>query len=183
VKKFILSLAVVGLSVGILAAGPKSGGNGGGPKGNGPSGGFTPSHKPMHSGPSMGGSWKSPENWKSGYGHDFVHKYGKSFSHGFYFPGKGYNHWTYSCYSKKYGCSCYWCPYTSCYYYWCEPACCYYPISYITVAPPAPCVTCAAPVQVQTQTQVQYQSQTQVQGPTGIPTGGSPPPGVPALPE
>src|SRR6478672_3884385 len=108
-KKFILSLAVVGLSVGMLAAGPKGGGNGGGgsPKGNGPSGGFTPSFKPSHNGPSMQSNWKgsTPSNWK---GHDYVQKYGKSFSHGFCFPGKDHCHWTYSCYSKKYGCSCYW---------------------------------------------------------------------------
>src|SRR5437868_3406211 len=144
-KKFILSVAVVGLSVGALVAGPKNGGNGGNPKGNGPSGGVNPSH----SGPSMSG------NWKTGVvsGHDFVQKYAKSFSGGFCYPGKGYNHWTYSCFWNKYGCDCYWCPYTSCYYYWCEPKCCYYPISYITVAPPTPVVTYAAPVQVQSQTQ------------------------------
>jgi hypothetical protein len=171
-KKFILSVAVVGLSVGLAAAGPKSGGNGGGngPKGNGPSGGSGPSSHTVHSGGSMPGSWKGG----SGSGHDFVQKYAKSFGGGFCYPGKGHSHWTYSCYSKKFGCSCYWCPYTSCYYYWCEPACCYYPITYIAVAPPTPCVTCAAPAQVQTQTQVQVQTQTQTQGP---------PAGIPPLPE
>jgi hypothetical protein len=189
-KKFILSVAVLGLSVGVLAAGPKggNGGNGGGPKGNGPSGGFKPSGpsigiKPSHIGGSPSGNWKTG----FGSGHAYVQKFGKSFSGGFCFPGKSHCHWSYSCFWPKYGCNAYWCPYTSCYYYWCEPACCYYPISYIVVAPPAPVVTYAAPapVQVQTQTQVQVQTQTQaqVQGPVGIPTGGTPPPGIPALPQ
>jgi hypothetical protein len=197
-KKFLLSVAVLGLSVGVLAAGPKGGGNGGGgPKGNGPgpkvsgpSGPFKPSGgpsigiKPNHTGGSPSGSWKNG----FGSGHAYVQKFGKSFSGGFCFPGKSHCHWTYSCFSPKYGCNCYWCPYTTCYYYWCEPACCYYPISYIAVAPPAPCppvVTYSAPVQVQTQTQVQVQTQTQAQaqGPVGIPTGGTPPPGIPALPQ
>ena len=194
-KKFILSVAVLGLSVGLLAAGPKgggnggNGGNGGGPKGNGPSGGFKPSAgpsvgiKPSHiSSPSKG-------NWKGGFnpGHAYVQKYAKPFSGGFCYQGKSHCHWTYSCFSPKYGCQCYWCPYTTCYYYWSEPACCYYPVTYVPVCPPAPVVAYAAPapvqVQTQTQVQVQTQTQTQAQGPAGYPTGGSPPPGVPALPE
>ena len=91
--------------------------------------------------------------------------FGKSFSHGTYFPGKNRHHWTYHCYWPKYGCECYWCPHTSCYYYWCEPSCCYYPVSYVQYAPPTQVqvqvstpVTVAAPVPapapvLQTQTQ------------------------------
>jgi hypothetical protein len=62
--------------------------------------------------------------------------YGKTFSGGIYYAGKSHNHWSYQCYWSKYGCNCYWCPSTCCYYYWYEPAGCYYPISYITVKTP-----------------------------------------------
>jgi hypothetical protein len=109
---------------------------------------------------------------------NYSQSYGKSFSHGYYYPGKNHFQWTYQCYSPKYGCNCYWCPSACCYYYWCQPSNCYYPVSYIASAPPcytpapsyAPSYAAPAPVQVQVQTQTQTQTQTQANGP---------PPGVP----
>lgn len=69
-------------------------------------------------------------------GKSFQQQFGKSFSHGFYFQGRSHNHWTYSGYSSKFGCICYWCPHTHSYYYWSQSAGNYYPLSYIGFAPP-----------------------------------------------
>ena len=75
-KKFILSVLAAGLSVGVVAAGPN---------GKGSSGNNHPSHG------SHVGSWGFPSNYK---GSSFPSKssyhqnFGKSFSHGFYYPGK-----------------------------------------------------------------------------------------------
>jgi hypothetical protein len=107
--------------------------------------------------------------------------YGKSFSHGYYYPGQYHSHWTYQCYWPKYGCNCYWCPSSSCYYYWCPTASCYYPISYIASAPPTYTPAPSYPAPVQTQVQVQTQTQTQTQ--TQAQAIGGPPPGIPALPQ
>ncbi|MBX9623390.1 MAG: hypothetical protein K2X82_06210, partial [Gemmataceae bacterium] len=63
--------------------------------------------------------------------------YGKAFGGGFFYPGLAHRHWTYQCYWPKYGCVCYWCPYTLGYYYWFAPAGCYYPVGYIAQAVPA----------------------------------------------
>ena len=134
---FVATMLVGGVA---LAGGPGSGGSkvsgavhapiSGGTKGSGPV--HTPvltSVGPKVSvGPTVGKIGGSQPNYHL--------TSGKSFSHGYFYPGKSHNHWTYQCYWNKYGCNCYWCPYTSCYYYWCEPSCCYYPISYVTVAPP-----------------------------------------------
>jgi hypothetical protein len=54
----------------------------------------------------------------------------KKFEHGYYYPGKNYNHWSYHCWDKRYGCNVYYDPGFCCYYYYCVPDCCYYPVSY-----------------------------------------------------
>lgn len=188
-KKFILSVLAAGLSVGVVVAGPGGKGQGGNSH---PSNG---SHTSSPSNGSHMGSWGFPSSGYKGSKFSNYHQnYGKSFSHGFYYPGKFHDHWSFKCWWPKYGCYCYWCPSTSCYYYWCEPANCYYPISYASyaaptqvqvqvttpvtvataapVAPPAP-----APVPVPPAVQTQAQSQTQTQGP------GAPPAGYPPLPQ
>jgi hypothetical protein len=81
--------------------------------------------------------------------HSFAQRYGTRFSHGYYF-GRNNFYWNSRCWSSRYGCYCYWCPYVNCWYYWCAPQCCYYPISYVTIAPPTvvvttPSVTVATP--------------------------------------
>ena len=78
---------------------------------------------------------------KSGSSNVNYHKtYGKSFSGGYCYEGKSHDHWSYSGYSSKYGCTCYWCPSTSAYYYWSQPSNCYYPVSYYESAPCPPVV-------------------------------------------
>jgi hypothetical protein len=62
-------------------------------------------------------------------------KYGTSFAGGICYQGRNHYHWTYSGYSSRYGCICYWCPSTCRYYYWYEPARCYYPVTYYKCAP------------------------------------------------
>lgn len=206
-KRFLIGMAAVmtGAAADVSADGPK--GNGGGAsRGPGVSniggaGKFTgkPTTTPFK--PTPGGGFPNNHNWNGNVpggnkppvithsgGKDFgkvyaanktYHlNYGKPFKGGFCYPGKYHDHWSYRCYSPKYGCDCYWCPSTCCYYYWCEPACCYYPISYISYAPP---YAVAAQSQVQVQVQVQSQAQTQGVVPTSLP--GGPPPGVPPLPE
>src|SRR3954466_8266562 len=163
--KFILSAMVASLTVAAAMAGPGGKGNGGGNH-------STPSHSMSPKQSSF--NWHSTSNnFKSTSNYHL--NFGKSFSGGFCYQGKNHNHWTYSCFSSKFGCQCYWCPSTCSYYYWCEPSCCYYPISYVTYAPPvqvqvqvtAP-VTIAQPAPyiapIQTQVQTQTQTQTQVQG-------------------
>ena len=54
----------------------------------------------------------------------------KKFEHGYYYPGKNYNHWSYHCWDKRYGCNVYYDPGLCCYYYYCVPDSCYYPVSY-----------------------------------------------------
>jgi hypothetical protein len=177
-KKFILSVVATGLCVGAAVAGP-----GGKPTGSSHPSPSSGSHMgTSHIGTSHMGSWSNYKsssfhnNFGSGFG-------GKSFSHGFYFPGKSWNHWTYNCWWPKYGCQCYWCPYTSCYYYWCQSASCYYPISYVQSAPPTQVqvqVTNVAPTPAPVSTPaplLQTQTQTQTQ------TQGAPPAGIPPLPQ
>ncbi len=62
--------------------------------------------------------------------------YGTKFSGGHYYSGRNWNHWTYQCYSSRYGCNCFYCPYTYAWYYWCQPSNCFYPVSYYNSAPP-----------------------------------------------
>jgi hypothetical protein len=172
-KRLLASVAVVAASLAFAgstqAGGPGKGqgGNGGPGKGNGGNGNHSVQFKGHgvhggHNGHGKGHGGHSGHFGSKGYHHNF----GKSFSHGFFYPGKSHNHWSYQCYSPKYGCTCYWCPSTTCYYYWCEPKCCYYPISYVTFAPPV----CAPPIQMQVQTQ----------GPGQL---AGPPVGVPPLPQ
>src|SRR5262249_38228782 len=73
----------------------------------------------------------------------YVSKYGTKFSHGYSFSARNF-YWNSRCWSGRYGCYCYWCPYVSSWYYWCAPQSCYYPISYITTAPPVVNVNVAA---------------------------------------
>ena len=184
-KKFILSVLAAGLSIGVAVAGPSGKGPSGGSHPSGPSH-MPSSHPSSMSGGYKGSSFPSKSNYHL--------TYGKSFSHGYFYPGKYHDHWSFKCWWPKYGCYTYWCPSTSCYYYWCEPANCYYPVSYCSyaaptqvqvqvttpvtvaaaapVAPPAPV---ALPPAVQTQTQTQTQSQTQ-----GL---GAPPAGYPMPPQ
>jgi hypothetical protein len=51
-------------------------------------------------------------------------------SGGYYYKGKDHSHWSYRCYDRRYGCTCYYDSGLCCYYYWCEPDDCYYPVSY-----------------------------------------------------
>ncbi len=121
--KFILSVVAVTLSVGVAVAGPGGKGSSG-------------SHQRFPSnGSHMSSNYHPSSNhWRwsnGGFQKTFPSNFGgKSFSHGFYFPGRSWNHWSYHCYWPKYGCQCYWCPTTSCWYYWCPPDDCYYPVDY-----------------------------------------------------
>ena len=72
--------------------------------------------------------------------HSFVQKYGTKMSHGYSFSSRNF-YWNSRCWSGRYGCYCYWCPYVNCWYYWCASQTCYYPVSYITIAPPTVIVT------------------------------------------
>ena len=114
-RRFILSVAVVAAAslalVGTAEAGPQGGSKGGG------------SH--------MSSSHGS---------HDYHTSHGSKMKDGSYsYKGRDHHQWTYQCWSKKYGCQCYYCPSTCCWYYWYAPSCCYYPCSYAPTCPPTPC--------------------------------------------
>lgn len=158
-KTFVVGATAIGLALAgtdlVTAAGP--GGPGGRPGG-------------PHEGGSMHGS-------VSGYGHGYYG--GNYFSHGNWYSREHF-HWSYQCYSPKYGCDVYWCPTEYCYYYWCQPASCYYPVTYFTYAPPT--------VTTQVTTTAQYQT---VAAPAVVPVvaqASGPPPvgqrpgGVPPAP-
>jgi hypothetical protein len=74
--------------------------------------------------------------------------YGVHFSHGYYFRGPGWNHFSYRWWSPRYHCYLYWYPGTASWYYWSGPQAVYYPVSYATVVAPggeAPPGTVALP--------------------------------------
>ena len=112
-SRILLSMTAVALGLVLTAsaeAGPK-GGSGG--------------HSSGHSGNSMGRTYNgsSTKNYQT--------THGTKLKDGSYsYKGKDHFHWSYSCWDKRYGCNCYWCPSACCYYYWCLPDDCYYPISY-----------------------------------------------------
>ncbi len=61
---------------------------------------------------------------------------GKSFSHGYCYPGHHHHHWSHYCWWPRFGCYTYWDPCTCGYYYWSPVHTCYYPVSYATVVAP-----------------------------------------------
>src|SRR4051812_46704747 len=122
--KFFATAAV---AAALAAAGTATAAGPGGPAGNGRGAG--PGGASRGHGMNPGGSLHNPPAGSHQHG-------GKPFSHGVWYP-KEHFHWTYQCYSPRYGCNCYWCPTECCYYYWYQPAACYYPVTYIACAPAA----------------------------------------------
>ncbi len=214
-RKFLFSMVVSGLTAGVVMAGPPAGGGKSGAGqaagGKGHTSGSVQTSPSQHtSNPALrtgGSSWQMPKSsghhngggqsspgQHSSSSYVNYHKtHGTSFSGGYCYKGQSHNHWSYSGYSSKYGCNCYWCPSTCVYYYWCQPSCCYYPVSYYNSAPcppvvlsyPAPAPYCpptqySAPAPYQVQTQVQTQTQTQTQSQSQLQ---GPPAGVPPLPQ
>src|SRR5207302_3218553 len=57
-------------------------------------------------------------------------KSGTKFSHGYFYPGKYHDHWSFSCWDARYRCRLYWDSGCFCYYYWCPVAACYYAVRY-----------------------------------------------------
>jgi len=108
-KRFWMSAAtlVLGLAVaGSVQAGGKSSG---------------PSRSPRSS-----GSFHRSESFRPS---NYYLTYGKSFHHGYYYPGKYHDHWSYRFWDWRYGCNLYYDSGLCCYYY-CLPDQCYYPVSY-----------------------------------------------------
>src|SRR5262245_55342339 len=88
-------------------------------------------------------------NHKSGPNYASYKFTGKKFGNSWCFYGKSGHYWTRTCWSRKYGCDCYWCPTSCCWYYWCAPRDCYYPVACYYQYPP---VVTAAPAAVATAT-------------------------------
>jgi len=144
-KRFLTSIAVVVLSLAVATAAQASKGNNSSSNhNNSNSNGYKPSNttptnsnsmKPYSNGQGNGNGQSnkfsnmqklSPSNTSMNYSKQ--NSFQKSF--GTYYKGKNCNHWTYSCWSGAYGCTCYWDPCCSAYYYFCVPDNCYYPISH-----------------------------------------------------
>src|SRR5271168_2387755 len=70
------------------------------------------------------------------YNHNYHVNYGHRFSHGYYFSGPAYSHYSYRTWNSRYHCYFYYYPWTSSYYYWSGANNCYYPTSYATVVAP-----------------------------------------------
>ena len=94
--------------------------------------------------------YSTPANYSSKYSPSYSSKYfntghfqtysapkftGQRFGNYYRFYGQYGHYWSRTCWSRKCGCYCYWCPTTCCWYYWCAPQDCYYPTSYIAYAP------------------------------------------------
>jgi hypothetical protein len=150
---------IVGLTANSLAlAGGKGGSGGSGGKGgNGGSGSKSSSytHTSHGSSPYHGSSSISYSSYKGGNssskgGKNYTNSkytnyhltHGTKFSKGYFYSGKYHSHWSYCCFSKKFGCYLYCCPCTNCWYYYCVPDCCYYPVCYV----PYSCYCWGAPV-------------------------------------
>ena len=122
-KRFLLSVAAVTLSLALVAAaeaGPKGG------RGSKAGNGHTGDH-------SLSGSHDShgPRDYRMTHGTKLA-------GGGYAYKGKGQRHWSHRCWYGKYGCECYYCPYARCWYYWYQPACCYYPVNYLPACTPTP---------------------------------------------
>jgi hypothetical protein len=126
-RNFLMSVVATGLLAGAVLTHPAAGKGGGGKTG---------------ASSAKGGGAHSTGSYHL--------THGTRFSGGYSYKGVSHNHWTHWGYSKRYGCTCYWCPSTHCYYYWCQSAGCYYPVSYFASAPYT-----TGPVLTQTPTQTQ----------------------------
>jgi hypothetical protein len=80
-----------------------------------------------------------------GHAKNYSYKFtGRRFGSSWCFYGKSGHYWSRTCWSRKYGCDCYWCPTTCCWYYWCAPRDCYYPVSCYAQYPPVATAATAA---------------------------------------
>ncbi len=102
-RRHLLSILVVGLSL-TLAGAANAGGKHG-----------STSH-------SSSGSHKYTSNH-----HDSHEIHRDSFRS---YKDKDHFYWSSRIWYPKCGCYCYWEPTCACYYYWCVPDACYYPVSY-----------------------------------------------------
>jgi hypothetical protein len=119
-KRLMLGMAAV--SLGLAVAGSVQAGN----RGSGQSSRSSSTHSgTSHSQGSTGRLTNFHDN-RSNYHWTNA----KKFEHGYYYPGKNHNHWSYRCWDKRYGCYLYYDPGLCCYYYYCVPDSCYYPVSY-----------------------------------------------------
>jgi len=75
---------------------------------------------------------------------DYRLTHGIKFDYGYYYKGRDHFNWSYRCWSRRYGCYCFYDSSALSWYYWCEPRGCYFPVSYISVAPPTVMVKAAA---------------------------------------
>ena len=55
---------------------------------------------------------------------------GRPFRGGYYYPCRNHQHWAYTVFDNRYGCTLYYDAELGSYYYWCQPDDCYYPVSY-----------------------------------------------------
>jgi hypothetical protein len=123
-KRFMISLAAVGL---VLAMG--SAAQAGGKSGSGNSkGSFV---KGPSNSKNFSGNYKPTSLKNDHHDHDFKSDKGHFLKGDYHcYKGKCCNFWNYHCWDRRYGCYLYWDPCYCSYYYWCEPDECYYPISY-----------------------------------------------------
>jgi hypothetical protein len=120
-KRFMISLAAVGLVFamgGLAQAGGKSG-SGGSKGSNGKNAGSSKSDGRTHYSTTL----KKDHDFKFDKGHFFKGDY-------HCYKGKHCDFWNYHCWDRRYGCYLYWNPWYRSYYYYCDPDDCYYPISY-----------------------------------------------------
>jgi hypothetical protein len=111
-KRFLISAAVLALSVGITGNAEA--------KGSSRSGSANYSYH---------GSRSASQHYRYGHGSPYNTGYHKDY-HVPYYQGVHNHFWSSRSWSSRYGCYVYWCPQTYRWFYWCEPFGCYYPIEH-----------------------------------------------------
>jgi hypothetical protein len=142
-RRLLTGAAAVALVLALATVAEAGRGGGRGGHGGGGRGG--------HSGRHQGGHGRGHGGRHDHYGRHHGHR-GRGHVHGRHghraYHGRHHRHWSRTCWSRKYGCECYWDPSGGCWYYWCEPQDCYFPISSYDDYPPeapATAVTLTSP--------------------------------------
>src|SRR5690348_8198073 len=97
-----LFMSITAVAVGLAAAGGlradgKGSGHGSGGKGSGPS------YSPGSSGSFRNQGSYNSSTWYRSHVSNYHLTAGKKFQYGYYYAGRSHNHWSYSCWDKRYG--------------------------------------------------------------------------------
>jgi hypothetical protein len=143
-RRLLTGAVIAALALALTASAHAGRGGGGG--GGRPGGGMHHSNHSSHSSHDFR-SHRNSGHVSHGNGKHYASSKftGQKFGSRWRFHGKHGHYWSRTCWSRKYGCECYYCPTTCCWYYWCEGQVAYLPLSEYEDNPPqAPATTASA---------------------------------------